>query len=262
MSAPRDIQREVHFGFLPSLRRDRHFSLMDFVLVQTGFGIAAWCFLVGGITGTMLEGRHALWVILMGNAIPVLLILPVALFLARAGLDTFIGSVAALGHRGSQAFFAIFATLNLGWITIALFMLGESAIKLSDHAGLPGFLTTRTTGAPIYAIVFFAIAVAVAYSGPVAIKWFTRIGVPAILLILLGLIIVVVGKYGFARVFESAPVEPTEDFRYGIMLALELNVGLGFSWLPYFGQWVRLARSESGAPSPHSWLARSILPTG
>lgn len=241
------IEREVHFGFLPSLRRDRHFSLMDFILVQTGFGIAAWCFLVGGLTGTVLEGKYALWVILFGNAIPVLLILPIAKFLARSGLDTFIGSVAALGHRGAQVFFAIFAILNLGWITIALFMLGESAIKIAGHVGLPEFLTTRTTGAPIYAIIAFAASFSIAYAGPIAIKWFTRIGVPAILLILVGLIVVVVGKYGFTKVFESAPVAPYDDFRRSVMSSLEWNVGLGFSWLPYFGQWVRLARSESGA---------------
>jgi NCS1 family nucleobase:cation symporter-1 len=245
--AQQDIKSEVSFGFLPVLRKDRAFGWWDFVLVQTGFGIAAWCFLVGGLTGTVLEGKYAIWVILLGNALPVLLILPFALQTARQGVDTFIASNQALGHRLSQIFFVIFAVLNLGWITIACFMLGLSAIKVSGVFGLPEFLTTDTVGAPIYSIVFFGLALWIAWMGPLTIRRLARIGVPAILIILVGLIVVVLVKYGITSVLDSAPAEPYGTLSESVTHALEWNVGLGFSWLVYLGQWCRLAKNESGA---------------
>jgi nucleobase:cation symporter-1, NCS1 family len=242
-----DINSEVTFGFLPVLKKDRIFGWWDFLLIQAGFGIAAWCFLVGGLTGTVLEGKYAIWVILLGNALPVLLILPFALQTARQGVDTFIAANQALGRRFSQVFFLIFAILNLGWITIACFMLGLSAIKVSDVIGLPAFLTTDTQGAPIYAITFFILSMYIAYKGPVTIKRLARIGVPAVILILFGLIIVVLFKYGMTKVLSSAPAEPYDTLRDSVFHSLEWNVGLGFSWLVYLGQWCRMARNESGA---------------
>jgi NCS1 family nucleobase:cation symporter-1 len=245
--AQQDIKSEVAFGFLPVLKKDRIFGWWDFVLIQAGFGIAAWCFLVGGLTGTVLEGKYAIWVILLGNALPVLLILPFALQTARQGVDTFIAANQALGYRFSQIFFVIFAILNLGWITIACFMLGRSAIKVSAEFGLPEFLTTDTTGAPIYSIVFFALAMYIAWRGPVTIKRLARVGVPAILIILVGLIVVVFAKYGISKVMSSAPSAPYETLAESVTHSLEWNVGLGFSWLVYLGQWCRMAKDESGA---------------
>jgi NCS1 family nucleobase:cation symporter-1 len=247
MAEQQGIGREVEFGFLPTLGRERAFSWIDFTLVQTGFGIAAWCFLVGGYTGSFIEGKYGIWVILLGNALPVLLILPYALSTARYGVDTFIASNPALGHNLSRVFFVIFAILNLGWITIACFMLGESCIKVAKVAGLPEFLTTRTIGAPIFSLIFYLLGMYVAWKGPVAIKRFARVGVPAIILILFGLIIAVVFKYGFTRVMDSEPATPFPTLWEGISNSVEVNAGLGFSWLVYLGQWCRLARSESAA---------------
>jgi NCS1 family nucleobase:cation symporter-1 len=125
------IQREVYFGILPVLRGERPFGLWDFLLVQIGFGIAAWSFLVGGYTGFVLPAGSAVAAILFGNAIPVFLISVLAILYNRYGVDTFIGARAILGPRGSNLFLLIFAILNLGWITIACFMLGESAIRVT-----------------------------------------------------------------------------------------------------------------------------------
>lgn len=247
MGTPTGVEREVRFGFLPALRGDRQFGLWDFLAVQTGFGIAAWCFLVGGYTGSVLSAGPSIGAILFGNAVPVFLIAPLAILFARYGVDTFIGSRAALGYKGSNLFFIIFAILNLGWITIATFMLGESMIRLLGAAGMEGALTSRAVGAPLFAIVAFCVAWVVAYNGPVAIRMFIRIGVPSMILILLGLIFVVLGVHGLEAVFSAAPAEPYDTFSRSLAAAVEWNVGLGFSWLPYIGQWARLAKDEKTA---------------
>ena len=109
MSASLHVEREAQFGFLPTARSERPFGLWDYLAVQVGFGIAAWCFLVGGLTGSVLDAQTAIPVILLGNAFPVFLIAPLALLFARYGVDTFIGVRAALGYRGADIFFLIFA---------------------------------------------------------------------------------------------------------------------------------------------------------
>lgn len=242
MSTPTAVENEVKFGVLPALRKDRQFGFWDFLAVQTGFGIAAWCFLVGGYTGSVLPAGPSIGAILFGNAIPVFLIAPLAILFARYGIDTFLGVRAALGYHGSSLFYVVFATLNLGWITIATFMLGESMIRLLNAAGVTGAMVTREVGAPVFAIIAFIASWFVAFKGPVAIRWFIRIGVPAMLLILTGLIFAVLGIHGLGKVFTAIPPEPYETLNRSIVTAVEWNVGLGFSWLPYIGAWARLAR--------------------
>jgi nucleobase:cation symporter-1, NCS1 family len=252
------IANEVKFGFLPANKQEREFGFWDLLFVQSGFGIAAWCFLVGGLTGSVLNATDSIATILFGNAFPVLLIVPIAVLFARYGVDTFIGFRSALGYRGSDIFFVIFAVLNLGWISIACFMVGESAAKLLWVLGAGEFWTARETGAPIFAIASFFIALFVASQGPVAIKWFTRIGVPSILLVLIGLIIVVAFKKGPAELFAISPVNSYDSYNRSIATALEWNVGLGFSWLPYIGQYSRLAKSENAAFSG-SFFAYGVI---
>jgi len=244
MSSPSSIDREAQFGFLPTERKDRPFSFWDYLAIQVGFGIAAWCFLVGGLTGTVLDAASSIPVILLGNALPVFLIAPLAILFARYGVDTFIGVRAALGYRGADVFFLVFAILNLGWITIATFLLGESAIKVMAELGAPEFLTTSETGSPIFAITAFLLALGIAYRGPLVIKWFVRIGVPSLFAILLGLIVYVLAIEGVDNLFAATPAAPYDEPRRSVASALEWNVGLGFSWLPYIGQWVRLTNSE------------------
>ncbi|NSL51909.1 purine-cytosine permease family protein [Calidifontibacillus erzurumensis] len=245
----RNIHDEVKFGFLPAKESEREYGLWDFIFVQTAFGIAAWCFLVGGYTGMVLDAKGSVATILMGNAFPVFLITPIAIYFARYGIDTFIGFRSALGYRGSDLFFALFAILNLGWMTIACFMLGQAAAKISGILGLGEFLSARETGAPLFAIIFFFLAFYIAYKGPTAIKWFVRIGVPSIIIILTGLMIMVIFVEGLDSLLARQPAEPYESQARSLATALEWNAGLGFSWLPYIGIWARLAKSENIAYS-------------
>lgn len=248
MSSPdQSIKREVYFGILPVLRGERQFGLLDFLLVQVGFGIAAWSFLVGGYTGSVLPAGPSIAAILFGNAIPVFLISVLAIFYARYGVDTFIGARAILGPRGSNIFLIVFAVINLGWITIACFMLGESATRVLAAFSAPEWLTSRTTGAPIFALIAFVAAWWLAFQGPIAIRLFIRVGVPAMILIILGLIFYIFVQNGFSAVWSAKPPEPYETPVRGLASAIEWSVGLGFSWLPYIGQWSRLAKDERTA---------------
>jgi purine-cytosine permease-like protein len=50
-----------------------------------------------------------------------------------------------------------------------------------------------------------------------------------------------------SAVWNAQPPQPYDSPVRGLASAIEWNVGLGFSWLPYIGQWNRLARDERTA---------------
>ncbi|MCK0745966.1 cytosine permease [Chromohalobacter nigrandesensis] len=226
------------------MSNERPFGLTDYVMMMVGFGIAAWSFLIGGYTGSVLPASQAIPVILFGNAMPVLMLLGLAKFFCRYGVDTFIGARAVLGWLGSNIFMFIFIVINLGFMTMATFMLGESFTTLFAEFNMPAWMTDRSIGAPIFAISAFVVAWMIAYKGPIAIKIFNRVGVPTIFAIIAGLIFYILWVEGLDKAFNAVPASPYDDPQRGLMSAIEWNVGLGFSWAAYFGQWCRLAKTE------------------
>ena len=241
------ISKDVAFGFLPAQKNDRVFGLWDLILIQVGIGVSCFCLLVGGYTGMIVSAKEAIATILFGNALPVLLIVPITILFARYGVDTFIGFRSSLGYLGSNIFYFVFMILTIGYMSVALFMAGQAVVEIAGLFHLPGFFTTRTTGAPFFAILLFAVAFFVTFKGPLVIRKFNLIGVPAILLVMFGLISILLIGQGLDKIFALNPAEPYEENARSFATALELNIGLGFSWLPYLGQYSRLAKSEKAA---------------
>ncbi len=241
------ISKDVAFGFLPAQKNDRVFGLWDLVLIQVGIGVSCFCLLVGGYTGMMVGAKEAIATILFGNALPVFLIIPITIYFARYGVDTFIAFRSSLGYLGSNIFYFIFMILTIGYMSIALFMAGQALVKIASFLSLPGFFTLKATGAPFFAILLFAFAFLVTFKGPMFIRKFNMIGVPAILLVMLGLISILLFGQGLDKIFSLTPAEPYEDTTRSFITALEINIGLGFSWLPYLGQYSRLVKSEKSA---------------
>ena len=132
-------------------------------------------------------------------------------------------------------------------------MSGETITRLISLFTNNEILTSRSVGAPIFAIVIFLIALSVAYRGPQVIRWFNLIGVPAFLILLLGLIGVLLFGEGLQSVFALQPAEPLDSHAKTFATAVEINVGLGFSWLVYLGQYSRLAKTEKIAFSSGFW---------
>lgn len=242
------ISKDVAFGFLPAQKNDRVFGFWDLVLIQVGIGISCICILTGSHTGMLLNAKESLAAVLFGNALPFFLIAPIILLFARFGVDTFIGFRSALGYLGSNIFYFIFMILTIGYMSVAFFMAGEALVKIASVLGLPGFFTSSTTGAPFFAIIIFAIVFFITFQGPLVMRKFNLIGVPAILLVTLGLFLILIFGIGLNKIFGLTPTEPYPgDHARSFVTALEINVGLGFSWLPYLGQYARLAKNEKTA---------------
>lgn len=241
------ISKDVAFGFLPAQKKDRIFGRWDLTFVLLGIAVSCFALLIGGYTGMWLNAKESTAVILFGNSLPVLLIMPIAILFTRYGIDTFIGFRSALGYLGSNIFYFIFMVLTIGYLSIALYMSGQAVVKIASFTSLPLFFTSQETGAPFFAILIFILVFSATYRGPLFIGKFNKVGVPAILLVMVGIILALIFKEGLGNIFALSPAEPYEDWSRSFMTALEVNIGLGFSWLPYIGQYARLAKTEKGA---------------
>lgn len=241
------VTNDVAFGFLPTDKKGRIFSFSDLILVQVVVGLSAFGLLTGAYTGSMLGSTESLAATLFGNAFPMFLIAPIILFFARYGIDTFIGFRSSLGYKGAQAFFFVFLVLTLGYIAIALFMAGEALVELAVWLNMPSFFTSPGTGTPFFSIFLFAITFLITVRGPAAIKKFNLFAVPAFILFLVGLIAIIVFGQHIPALKSLLPAEPFETNSRSLAIALEINIGLGFSWLPYLGQYSRLAKNEKHA---------------
>ncbi|MFJ8236752.1 cytosine permease [Ureibacillus sp. NPDC094379] len=243
-----NVNADIAFAYLPTHKNERKMSFFDLLLVQTVVGLSAFGLLSGAYAGTMVEASDSLIAVFFGNAFPMFLIAPVAFYFAKYGVDTFVGYRSALGYNGVVAFFILFYLLSLGYSALALFMAGESLSSAFKVVNAPE-IVSGSVGPTVCAIVLFFIAFIIVLRGPNAIRKFNIIAVPSFFLFLIALIIAVVFSDHIPALNKLTPVEPFENHTRSFMTALEINVALGFSWLPYLGQYSRLAKSSKSAYS-------------
>lgn len=241
------FKEEIYFNLIPTRDKDRVYGLWDFVALQICFGVAAWFFLVGSLTGLSVRAIEAMPIILFGNSVPLFLIAAMAVIFARYGVEHWLGSAAVLGHRFKDIWLFVYITSSFGWIAYASFLFGESAIKFVRVFNGPEILTREMPGAMIFAIIATLVGTYVAYLGPTTLKYFTRISAIFLLVVLGFFIWTLFSKFGVSAIFNAQPAKPFETLALSRASAIEYNVGLGFSWAFWYGQWTRLAKSESAA---------------
>jgi len=241
------IKEEILFNLLPTRDTERVYGLWDFLAVQICFGIAAWFFLVGSLTGLTVRAEDAIPIILFGNSLPLLLIATMAVIFARYGVEQWLGSSAVLGHRLKDIWLFIYITSSFGWIAYASFLFGESAIKFVKVFNGPVIFTQEVPGAIIFAIVATLMGMYFAYLGPTALKNLIRAAAVFLLVVLVFFTWTVFSKFGLESILDAKPAKPLETLAWSRASAIEYNVGLGFSWAFWYGQWTRLAKSESAA---------------
>ncbi|MEM1515731.1 MAG: cytosine permease [Thermoproteota archaeon] len=250
-----EIRKDVFFTMIPTTEKERPYGMLDFFLVQISFGIAAWFFLVGGFTGLWLPAKYAVPTVIFGNVFPLFLISLLAIPFARYGVDQYIGHRAVFGHKFSDIWVIIYIVSSFGWIAYISLLMGQSAWKIASLFQLERYLGILATeeGYWIWAIIGLVINYFIALGGPTLIKWFLRVVVISLLTLLSYLMYSVIVIHGLDTIYAATPAEPFEDLRFGLASALEINVGLGFSWAFWYGQWTRLARSERAAYHGCQW---------
>lgn len=260
MSNSNLIQKEVYYSLLPAKKSERNLGVWDLMAVQICFGIAAWFFLTGAMTGMLLPAREAVPTILFGNCIPIFLIAFIGIASSRYGVEQLTVSSGIFGQKGSVLMLLFYAFACYPALAVATLMFGQSATKFVGQLNGPVFLSSETTGVVIFAVAALIIGVYIAFLGPTALQWFTRLSAIFMMLILAGLIVYILNYHGFASIWNAEPAEPYYfegnpglGKAWSRATALEVNVGLGLSWGFFFGQWTRLAKTESGGYHGCMW---------
>ena len=254
------IQKEVYFSLLPVKKGERTYGMWDLMAVQICFGIAAWFFLTGAQTGMLLPAREAIPTILFGNCIPICLIAFIGIASSRYGVEQLTVSSGIFGQKGSVLMLIFYMVACYPALAVATLMFGQSATKFIAQLNGPEVLSSESSGVVIFAVAALIIGVYIAFLGPNALRWFTRLSAIFMMLIIAALIIYIFKYYGFSNIWNAEPAEPYVfegnpelGVAWSRATALEVNVGLGLSWGFFFGQWTRLARTEGNGYHGCMW---------
>jgi len=262
MSKPKQSWKvDAWFTERPTLPEERPYGFWDFLAVQISFGIAAWFFLVGGFTGLYLPAKEATITVIFGNQIPLFLISVIALTSARFGVEQWKSTSAIFGHRLNDALLiALYLGSSIGWITYASTLFGHSAQKIAELFNAPEIFVHPYWGVLIAAELAVLAGWFLAYLGPGVLKWFMRASATFMVAVLLFFIWFIVSRRPDlftlpppADVVNDFGVPPELARNWALALTLEWNVGLGFSWAFWYGQWTRLAKTEAGAYHGTLW---------
>ncbi|GAB6904538.1 conserved membrane hypothetical protein [Desulfosarcina cetonica] len=241
------VLSDIFFNVVPANTGDRIYGVVDLMAVQICFGIAAWFFLVGSLTGLAVKASEAVPIVLFGNCFPLFLVAPMAVIFARYGVEQWQGSAAVLGHKFKDLWLIMYISSSFGWIAYSAFLFGESAIKFVAFFNGPAFLSSEVPGAIVFAFIATVIGAYVAFLGPNVLRWFTRMTALFLMLVLFYFIYLILTKYGVHQIYSMSPAKPMATLAWSRASAIEWNVGLGFSWAFWFGQWTRLAKNEKAA---------------
>lgn len=249
----KSVENDIYFNLLPVRREERIYGFWDMLAIQINFGIAAWLFLTGGITGLVLPAKESIPTIVFGNTIALFLISPLAVMFARYGVEQHLASKAVFGYRGYDLWLIIFITSSFGPMAYAAILMGSAAWKLVELLGISNVMATEHPGREIWAVLATLAGAYIAYKGPRFLSWTMRIGAALLIGILLYFIYFVVAVAGFQKIFSTPPPKPMDTVGWSRATALEWNVANGFAWAFWYGQWVRLAKTESAAYHGTLW---------
>ncbi len=248
------VKKEVYFTILPCRKAERIYGFWDLLAIQICFGIGAWFFLIGSQTGMWLPAKQAIPAIVFGNCFGLLLMGAVAIISSRYGVEQLLGSVPIFGPRFTIVNIIFFAVTWLCALALAALMFGQSAIKLwGTIISENSLMASAFPGATIWAVLALLVGFIFAARGPDTIKWFTRIAAIFMALVLVALVLYLIFHEGLDKIFQAKPAEPIViegdealSNRWNLASSFEVNIGLGLSWAYFYGQYTRLAKSESG----------------
>lgn len=243
-AASKYVDDEIVNSKLPSLPKERMFSLYDHTCIQIAFSVATWLFVTGAATGMLVPLRLAIPVTFIGTTIPLILQSFFGNFFARWGVDQAIGSRATFGPRLAKWLILIVAIpVYWGWASIPATMFGRAAHQVGEVFGYSGW----ASNAMLWGLVCVGLGLFITYKGPVWVNRTFRVASPAMIVLIAIVTVVILVKYGWSHVWSIEPKGYSETPWQNFIFALEINIGLGFSWLFNFSAFTRLCKTETSA---------------
>lgn len=252
-----NYEKEAKFSSMPLLKSERMYGTGDSIFANTGYGIATWCFLTGGLLATICSFKMAVVTCLAGNLIGTLLVaISVSVISHKYGIDTYTSIGVFFGKIGMKIVFAVFLLLNIGWVIILGSMCARSSNSLSTaltgHEMSSGAITICT-------LIAVAIMWAIVYKGPAALKVMNRIMVPGLIICLIIMVIALIMKSSWIDIWNAKALTPYPNKTINVLLSLELNIGAGISWWPGIGALGRLNKTK-GSTLAGNMIGLAIMP--
>lgn len=251
MSAHEDVAREATFGSLPVTRDERVWNFADFTWVNIGLAIATWAFVGGGATALMVGFQDGVLAMIVGNAIGVAVMLLASVVSSqRYGVEQYTILRTVFGFRGVAVIvFTVVLFTEAGWSSLLSVMFGRAVTQVSNESLDTDFEPDGLT-VTVLALLSIVVAWVLLARGPLTIRFFNRIVAPGLALVTVGMFALLFVETSWSELLAAAPLAPFEDEHLNFVVAVELNLAVGFSWWPVMGSLARLTTTPRAALWP------------
>lgn len=237
---------------LPTLPSERIWGFWSFTSVNIGLAIATWAFLSGGVLAVFVGAETAIAASVIGNLIGVALVsLTVCIPSAKYGVEQYTVLRTVFGSNGSRALvLVLFPLAAAGWNAILAIMFGRAIVNVSNSALGTDF---GPDGTMVIAAALFAILLswALLVKGPVSIEWVNKFVAPALVVVILVMLGAIFTEYSWSELLAAPPLAPFGDPGLDWAIAVELSLGVGFSWWTIMGNLARLTTTQRAAFWPN-----------
>ncbi len=237
---------------LPTLASERIWGFWSFTSVNIGLAIATWAFLSGGTLAVFVGAETAIAASVIGNLIGVVLVsLTTCIPSAKYGLEQYTALRSVFGGAGSRALvLVLFPLAAAGWNAVLAIMFGRAVVNVSNSALGTDF---GPAGGMVIAAALFAILASwlLLVKGPVSIEWVNKFVAPALVVMTVVMLGAIFTEHSWADLLAAEPLAPVGDPGLDWMMALELSLGVGFSWWTIMGNLARLTTTQRTAFWPN-----------
>jgi nucleobase:cation symporter-1, NCS1 family len=238
------VREEVVKSRLPTLPSERILGLGDMVLIQISFSVATWMLVMGAWTGMATPLPLAIIAALFGCSVPLLFHSFIGPFCARWGCDHGILTRAVAGPLGTKILMICVAMFcYIGWTSIPVVMFGRTMNEAMGWANVTGTIANPE----MWSFVALGLSSLILWKWTSALKFFFRVVTPLIVVLLILMTYKIISHYGLSHIASIKPEGFHADPWISFMIAVEMNVGLGFSWVFCYAIYCRQAKTESVA---------------
>ncbi|NLG05748.1 MAG: hypothetical protein GX567_18275 [Clostridia bacterium] len=237
-------------GPLALLPEERHMSFYAMMALMSAGAIASWAFVTGNAVGVLIPVKYAICACLYGCTVSFAIHAYMVIQYNRWGACMTVIGRKTWGHIGIYiVILGIGYPATYGWGSMPIIMLGRSGATLVEDWGASGL------GADwrVWSIIALIIGLFITYKGLKVIDKITKIAAPLVILIIISVIIVLAKDYGLSEVWNGMPKGVSDDpitLKHNYMIAVEIALGVGFSWPFGLAAWVKSSKTEHGAYSP------------
>lgn len=237
---------------LPTLTHERIWGFWSFTSVNIGLAIATWAFLSGGTLAVFVGAETAIAASVIGNLVGVVLVaLATCIPSGKYGVEQYTILRTVFGGNGSRALvLVLFPIAAAGWNAILAIMFGRALVNVSNSALGTDF---GPNGAMVITGAIFAILISwvLLVKGPVSIEWVNKFVAPALVVVILVMLGALFTEYSWSEMVAAQPLAPFGDPGLDWAIAVELSLGVGFSWWTIMGNLARLTTTQRAAFWPN-----------